>query len=50
MGAGADTLVAASMAVWIHGEAGRRVGAGLISEDLERQVPDILSALHGEIG
>lgn len=50
MAQGADTLVAASMAAWIHGEAGRRVGAGLISEDLERQVPDILSALHGEIG
>jgi NAD(P)H-hydrate repair Nnr-like enzyme with NAD(P)H-hydrate dehydratase domain len=50
MAQGIDTLVAASMAAWIHGEAGRRVGAGLISEDLERQVPDILSALHGEIG
>ena len=34
---------------WLHGEAGRRVGAGLISEDLEQQIPDILSALHGEI-
>ena len=37
------------MAAWLHGEAGRRVGAGLISEDLEQQIPDILSALHGEI-
>ena len=49
MAQGVDTLPAASMAAWLHGEAGRRVGAGLISEDLEQQIPDILSALHGEI-
>lgn len=47
---GVDTFLAASMATWIHGEAGRRVGAGLIAEDLEQQLPDILSALHGELG
>jgi hydroxyethylthiazole kinase-like uncharacterized protein yjeF len=50
MAQGVDTLVAASMAAWLHGEAGRRVGAGLISEDLEKQIPDILSMLHGELG
>lgn len=50
MAQGVDTLPAASMAAWLHGEAGRRVGAGLISEDLERQIPDILSLLHGELG
>ncbi|MEZ5998871.1 MAG: NAD(P)H-hydrate dehydratase [Hyphomonas sp.] len=49
MAQGVDTLPAASMAAWLHGEAGRRVGAGLISEDLEQQIPDILSMLHGEI-
>lgn len=49
MAQGVDTLAAASMAAWLHGEAGRRVGAGLISEDLETQIPDILSLLHGEI-
>ncbi len=32
----------------VEAEAGRRVGAGLIAEDLESELPDILSALHGE--
>lgn len=50
MAQGVDTFLAAAMAAWIHGEAGRRVGAGLIAEDLEQQLPDILSALHGELG
>ncbi len=48
MAQGVETFTAAAMATWLHGEAGRRVGAGLISEDLEKQLPDILSALHGE--
>jgi hydroxyethylthiazole kinase-like uncharacterized protein yjeF len=46
---GVDSFHAAAMAAWIHGEAGLRIGAGLIAEDLEKQLPDILSALHGEI-
>ncbi len=46
---GVDTFLAAAMTAWIHGEAGRRIGAGLIAEDLEQQLPDILSALHGEL-
>lgn len=45
---GVDTFPAAAMATWLHGEAGRRIGAGLISEDLAQQLPAILSALHGE--
>jgi len=45
---GVDTFTAAAMASWLHGEAGRRVGAGLIAEDLESELPDILSDLHGE--
>lgn len=49
MAQGVETFVAAAMAAWIHGEAGRRIGAGLISEDLEKELPDILSALHGEL-
>jgi len=49
MAQGVDTFLSAAMAVWIHGEAGRRIGAGLIAEDLEAQLPDILSALHGEL-
>jgi hydroxyethylthiazole kinase-like uncharacterized protein yjeF len=49
MAQGVDTFIAAAMATWIQGEAGRRIGAGLIAEDLEMQLPDILSALHGEL-
>ena len=45
---GVDTFTAAAMASWLHGEAGRRIGAGLIAEDLEAELPDILSSLHGE--
>jgi ADP-dependent NAD(P)H-hydrate dehydratase / NAD(P)H-hydrate epimerase len=47
MAQGADTFLAAAMASWLHGEAGRRIGAGLIAEDLEAQLPGILNALHG---
>ena len=36
---------AACAGAWIHGEAGRRAGPGLISEDLEGRVPEILAAL-----
>lgn len=46
MAQGMPTFEAAAMAAWLHGEAGRRVGAGLVSEDLERQIPAILGALH----
>ncbi|MFN4025310.1 MAG: NAD(P)H-hydrate dehydratase [Hyphomonas sp.] len=50
MAQGVDTFLAAAIGSWLHGEAGRRVGAGLIAEDLEKMLPDILSALHGEMG
>lgn len=50
MAQGVDTFVAAAIGSWLHGEAGRRVGAGLIAEDIEKQLPIILSALHGELG
>ncbi len=44
---GTDGFAAAAMAAWIHGEAGRRLGAGLIAEDLEGQVPAVLRDLLG---
>lgn len=50
MAQGVDTFIAAAIGSWLHGEAGRRVGAGLIAEDIEKQLPIILSALHGELG
>ena len=40
-----DSFDAASAAVWMHGEAGRAVGPGLISEDL----PDRLGAVLGPL-
>ncbi len=33
---------AACAAVWLHGEAARRFGAGLIAEDLAEQLPELL--------
>ncbi len=36
---------AAAAAVWIHAEAARRFGAGLIAEDLPQQLPAILSRI-----
>lgn len=50
MAQGVDTFIAAAIGSWLHGEAGRRIGAGLISEDIEMELPDILGALHGENG
>lgn len=41
---GMDAFDAASAAAWIHGEAGRRLGAGLIADDLPGLLPDILNA------
>jgi len=42
---GKDSFDAASAAVWLHGEAGIRLGEGLICEDL----PEILPAIFSDI-
>jgi ADP-dependent NAD(P)H-hydrate dehydratase / NAD(P)H-hydrate epimerase len=39
-----DPFDAASAAAWVHGEAGRRLGPGLIADDLPGLLPDILNA------
>ena len=39
---------AACAAVWLHGEAGRRAGRGLISDDLPEGLRDIFSRPDGE--
>lgn len=39
-------VAAAEIAAWLHAEAGRRIGAGLIAEDL----PEALPAIFAEIG
>ena len=45
MAQGADAFEAAAMGVWMHGEAAREAGPGLIAEDL----PEVLPAVHRHI-
>ncbi len=40
-----DLFEAACAAVWIHGEAGRQIGAGLIAGDIAGKLPPILGEL-----
>jgi NAD(P)H-hydrate epimerase len=40
-----DPFHACAAAVWIHGEAARRIGPGLIAEDLIAMVPQVLADL-----
>jgi ADP-dependent NAD(P)H-hydrate dehydratase / NAD(P)H-hydrate epimerase len=42
---GREPFSAAAAAVWIHGEAARRVGPGLISEDLIEALAPVLRGL-----
>ena len=42
---GMPAFSAAAAAVWLHGEAGCRVGRGLIAEDLPEQLPTLLQEL-----
>jgi ADP-dependent NAD(P)H-hydrate dehydratase / NAD(P)H-hydrate epimerase len=45
MAQGVTAFEAASIGVWMHGEAGREAGPGLIAEDL----PEVLPAVHRHI-
>jgi len=42
---GMQAFEAAAAAVWLHGEAGAKVGRGLIAEDLPEQLPALLQDL-----
>jgi len=39
---GMEPFYAACAATWIHGEAGKRIGAGLVASDIPDKIPEIL--------
>jgi len=43
-------FAAACIAVWLHGEAGREVGPGLIAEDLPEALPAVLRRIYAALG
>ncbi|WP_298747560.1 NAD(P)H-hydrate dehydratase [uncultured Brevundimonas sp.] len=45
-----DSFDAARAAAWMHAEAARAVGPGLIAEDLPDRLPAVLAALYGQGG
>ena len=44
---GMSAFEATAAAAWLHGEAARDFGPGLIAEDLPEQLPPVLSRLYG---
>ena len=49
MAQGVEAMAAAAMAAWLHGEAGKAVGPGLIAEDLPEALPRVLAALKESV-
>jgi ADP-dependent NAD(P)H-hydrate dehydratase / NAD(P)H-hydrate epimerase len=47
---GVPAFEAASIAVWMHGEAAREAGPGLIAEDLPETLPAVTRHLYDEFG
>ena len=47
---GAPAFEAASIGVWMHGEAAREAGPGLIAEDLTETLPAVFRRLYDEFG
>jgi hydroxyethylthiazole kinase-like uncharacterized protein yjeF len=50
MAQGVPAFEAASMGVWMHGEAGREAGPGLIAEDLSEVMPAVTRHVYDEFG
>ena len=47
---GVPAYEAACIGVWMHGEAGRSAGPGLIAEDLPEALPGVFRGLYDEFG
>jgi hydroxyethylthiazole kinase-like uncharacterized protein yjeF len=47
---GVPAFEAASIGVWMHGEAAREAGPGLIAEDLPETLPAVTRHLYDELG
>jgi ADP-dependent NAD(P)H-hydrate dehydratase / NAD(P)H-hydrate epimerase len=50
LGQGVPAFDAASMGVWMHGEAAREAGPGLIAEDLSEVMPAVFRHIYDEFG
>jgi NAD(P)H-hydrate epimerase len=50
MGQGMPSFEAAAAAVWLHGDAARHIGPGLIAEDLVEALPAVLATLKRRVG
>ena len=50
MAQGVPAFEAASIGVWMHGEAGREAGPGLIAEDLTEVLPAVHRHIYDEFG
>ena len=47
---GVPAFEAASIGVWMHGEAANQAGPGLIAEDLPEVLPAVIRHLYDEFG
>ncbi len=47
---GVDAFDAASIGVWMHGEAAHQFGPGLIAEDLSEMLPEVFCDLYTKFG